>query len=95
MAQLLMQDHAPAKCAMAKLGLIAPLATTNLKQPAAGLILTLLTNATGLDLVALQLSALVMKSLPKSPPLQLQLELVLIGAQSSGPSNALTLKFKT
>jgi len=94
-ANMEMPHHAPTQFAMPKHGQIAPLAKISLKLLPAGLTKTLLINATGPELVAPQLSALIMKLIKKFQPHQLQLKLVLLGAQSTGPINALSLKFKT
>jgi predicted transcriptional regulator len=101
--QLQMQQNAPAKCVMQQLqanfGIIAKhtqqLAQTHHKLKPAGLQLTLLTIASLLERVALQLSAMVMNHLPKLQPHLQQLELELHGMQSSGPRDALSKKFKT
>jgi len=87
-----MPNLAPTKFAIAKHGQIAKLAKISLLLQTAGLQKTLLRTATGPVKIAPQLSALIMKLIKK---LQQHLKLVLIGAQSTGPTNALTLKFKT
>jgi ABC-type uncharacterized transport system permease subunit len=101
MLMLQMQHFAPAKCAMqqqtAKNGIIAKhtqqLAQTHQILQPAGLKLTLLKIASLLEMVALQLSAMVMNHLTKLQSNQ-QKDLNYL-AHITGPRDALTHKFKT